>query len=556
MGKGHPKGLYVAFFANMGERFGFYTMMAILVLFLQAKYGLPAAKAGAIYSTFYFAIYGLALVGGIIADATKKLMLTITVGLIVMFLGYVLMAVPGFGMGVTLMALGVIAFGNGLFKGNLQALVGNLYEYPEYSHLRDRAFNIFYMGINIGAFFAPSAATGVRNWWLKIHGFGYDANLPQLSHAYLNGTLTGEKLEEFRKLAEQVSGHAVTDLAAFAHQYIDIFSRGFHMAFGVAAISMVISLLIYWAFNKYLKPGDILADDKDKVVPESMQDISPEETKQRLLALGAVFLVVIFFWMAFHQNGLTLTFFARDYVVEHVGRWSYIFFDLRSFLLLILAIISIVFVIRKSTKSIWKLVWAAVAILSLFGVYWIVTHLYNDQMPIEPEKFQHFNPIFIVFLTPVVVWFFGWLDAKGKEPSTPRKIAIGMFLASLAYIVLIIPSMHLPAPKVIGDAGSPERVSEYWLISTYLILTIAELFLSPMGISFVSKVAPPRLKGSMQGAWLGATALGNLLLQVGSYFWEKLELWQVWAIFVFVTAAAGLIMIGMLRFLERVAGNK
>ncbi len=556
MGKGHPKGLYVAFFANMGERFGFYTMMAILVLFLQAKYGLPAAKAGAIYSTFYFAIYGLALVGGIIADATKKLMLTITVGLIVMFLGYVLMAIPGFGMSVTLLALGVIAFGNGLFKGNLQALVGNLYEYPEYSHLRDRAFNIFYMGINIGAFFAPSAATGVRNWWLKIHGLGYNANLPQLSHAYLNGTLTGEKLEEFRKLADQVSGHAVTDLAAFAHQYIDIFSRGFHMAFGVAAISMVISLLIYWAFNKYLKPGDILARDKDNVVPESMQDISPEETKQRLLALGAVFVVVIFFWMAFHQNGLTLTFFARDYVVEHVGRWSYIFFDLRSFLLLILAIISIVFVIRKRTKILWKIIWAIIAVVSLWGVYWIVTHLYTDQMPIEPEKFQHFNPIFIVFLTPVVVWFFGWLDARGKEPSTPRKIAIGMFLASLAYIVLIIPSMHLPAPKVIGDAGSPERVSEYWLISTYLILTIAELFLSPMGISFVSKVAPPRLKGSMQGAWLGATALGNLLLQVGSYFWEKLELWQVWAIFVFVTAAAGLIMIGMLRFLERVAGNK
>ncbi len=552
--KGHPKGLYVAFFANMGERFGFYTMMAILVLFLQAKYGLSAEKAGAIYSTFYFAIYGLALLGGIIADATKRLMTTITIGLVVMFLGYVLMATPGFGLGVTLVALGIIAFGNGLFKGNLQALVGNLYEYKEYSALRDRAFMIFYMGINIGAFFAPSAATGVRNWWLKIHGFGYNANLPQMSHAYLNGTLPAERLDEFRQLAEQVSGHAVADLAAFAQQYIDVFSRGYHMAFAVAAVSMVISLLIYIIFNKYLKPGDLLRKKSDEV-PETMKEISPEETRERLVALGLVFLVVIFFWMAFHQNGLTLTLFARDYIVEHVSKWSYIFFDLRSFLLVILAIISLIYVLRKQTKPMWKGIWAAIFLISLAAVYWIVNHLYQNEMPIEPEKFQHFNPIFIVFLTPVIVWFFGKLNEKGKEPSTPRKIAIGMFLASLAYIVLIIPSMHLPAPKEIGDAGSPERVSEYWLISTYLILTIAELFLSPMGISFVSKVAPPKLKGSMQGAWLGATALGNLLLQVGSFFWTRLELWQVWAIFVGVTSLSGLFMVSILKKLERITGN-
>ena len=550
----HPKGLYVAFFANMGERFGFYTMMAILVLFLQAKYGLSAVKAGAIYSTFYFAIYGLALLGGIIADATKRLMTTITIGLVVMFLGYTLMAVPGFGLAVSLTALGIIALGNGLFKGNLQALVGNLYEYPEYAPLRDRAFMIFYMGINIGAFFAPSAATGVRNWWLRIHGFGYNGNLPQMSHAFLNGTLPADKIAEFKQLAAQVSGHAVSDLTAFAHQYIDVFSRGFHMAFGVAAVSMVISLLIYLIFIKYLRPGDLLSKKADEI-PESMQDISPKETKDRLVALGLVFLVVIFFWMAFHQNGLTLTLFARDYIVEQVSRWSYIFFDLKSFLLVILAIIALVYMLRKETKKLWRGIWAVVFVLSLAGVYWIVTHLYQNQMPIEPEKFQHFNPIFIVFLTPVVVWFFAKLNEKGKEPSTPRKIAIGMFLASLAYIILIIPSVHLPAPKVIGDAGSPERVSQYWLITTYLTLTIAELFLSPMGISFVSKVAPPKLKGSMQGAWLGATAVGNLLLQVGSYFWARLELWQVWAIFVAVTSLSGLFMVSILKKLESITAN-
>ncbi len=547
--KEHPKGLLVAFFANMGERFGFYTMMAILVLFLQAKYGLPADKAGSIYSTFYFAIYGLALVGGIIADATHKLMRTILIGLIIMFLGYVLMAIPGFGLGVTLAALGVIALGNGLFKGNLQALVGNLYEDPKYAHLRDRAFNIFYMGINIGAFFAPSAATGVRNWWLKIHGFGYDANLPQMAHALLDGQKVD--MNKFQQLADMVSGHHVTDLTAFAQQYIDVFSRGYHMAFGVAAISMVISLVIYLIFQKYLRPGDLLNKKKDEL-PETMKDISPEETRERLIALGLVFVVVIFFWMAFHQNGLTLTFFARDYVREYVSKWSYIFFDLRSFLPLIFSIIGFIYLVRKQSDTKTRLIGAAVMVVSL-GILFKVVSSFDSTMHIEPEKFQHFNPIFIVFLTPVVVWFFGWLDKRGLEPSTPKKIAIGMFLASLAYVVLIIPSINLPAPKLIGDEGSPVRVSEYWLISTYFILTIAELFLSPMGISFVSKVAPPKLKGSMQGAWLGATAIGNLLLQVGSYFWVRLEVWQVWAIFVTVTALSGLFIVSILKRLEKVA---
>ncbi len=545
--KEHPKGLLVAFFANMGERFGFYTMMAILVLFLQAKYGLSPKDAGTIYSTFYFAIYGLALVGGILADATRRLMTTILAGLIIMFLGYTLMAIPGFGLTVTLIALGIIAFGNGLFKGNLQALVGNLYDPPQYAHLRDRAFNIFYMGINIGAFFAPSAATGVRNWWLKIHHLGYDANLPQMAHDLLKG----EKIDMtlFQSLADKVAGHHVTDLTAFAQQYIDVFSHGYHLAFGVAAVSMVFSLLIYLAFSKQLKPGDFYKKDK-KV---SDEELSPEETRERLVTLGLVFLVVIFFWMAFHQNGLTLTFFARDYTREFVSKWTYILFDIRTFLLLITAIIGIIYIVRKKSSVTTRVIWAVITVLSI----WLMLRLVNTfepKMRIEPEKFLHFNPIFIVFLTPVVVWFFEWLAKRGKEPSTPKKIAIGMFLASLAYVILIIPSVNLPAPKVIGDHGSPVRVSEYWLISTYLTLTIAELFLSPMGISFVSKVAPPKLKGSMQGAWLGATAIGNLFTQVGSYFWEKLEVWQVWAIFVTVTAVSGLFIVSILKKLEKVAG--
>lgn len=160
---GHPKGLFVAFFANMGERFGFYTMMAILVLFLQTRYGLDEGGAGRIYSVFYFSIYILALVGGLVADGLQKYRKTIIIGLVVMTAGYIVMALPGLPIYLVVAGLLIIAFGNGLFKGNLQALVGKLYDNPEYEHLRDSAFNTFYMGINIGAFFAPSAAVGIRN---------------------------------------------------------------------------------------------------------------------------------------------------------------------------------------------------------------------------------------------------------------------------------------------------------------------------------------------------------------------------------------------------------
>src|SRR5210317_35850 len=242
--KGHPKGLYVAFFANMGERFGFYTMMAILVLFLQAKFGLAAETAGDIYSWFYFAIYALALLGGILADATKKYTAVISMGQVIMFAGYLVMAIPGLPLSVTVAALFTIAIGNGFFKGNLQAVVGQMYDDPKYDKVRDNAFLIFYMGINVGAFFAPFAAMGIRNWWLKTNGFLHDGSIPALCHHYKDGTL--QDVGVLQQLADAVNlSGPVSDLGAFANSYIETFSRGYNMAFGIAAIAMIISLVAY-----------------------------------------------------------------------------------------------------------------------------------------------------------------------------------------------------------------------------------------------------------------------------------------------------------------------
>ncbi len=571
--KGHPKGLLVAFFANMGERFGFYTMMAILVLFLQAKYGLSDDNAGYIYSTFYFLIYGMALFGGFMADRVTGLRKTISFGIVMMFVGYILMALPIGGLALTLVGLFTIVVGNGLFKGNLQALVGNLYEDAKYSHLRDSAFSIFYMGINIGAFFAPSAARGIGNWVLRSAGFEYNAALPALCHQQLEGTMTDpERIEEFRTMANAASSSAVTDLDAFATEYIGVFSTGYHYAFGIAAGAMLISLAIYLIFNRFLAAGDVFvgskgksdkkeesADDEEATDEKDEKSDSPAaavmtwaQEKQRLLALGLVFFVVIFFWMSFHQNGLTLTFFARDYTATSVGAISNIIFDIRSLLALITAIIGIVLLVRPASKAAIR---GLGALLAIAGgvVVWLFYESFSAENAIEPEIFQQFNPIFIVFLTPVVVGAFAWLNKRGKEPSTPKKIGFGMLLAALGFAFLIFGSFGLTSPAELGEAPSPDRVSAYWLINTYFILTIAELFLSPMGISFVSKVAPPRFKGLAQGGWLAATALGNQLLFVGSLLWARVDIWIVWTVFVVCCCLSAAFIFGVLKRLEKAA---
>jgi len=513
MFKNHPKGLLAASLSNMGERFGFYIMMAILSLFLMSKFGLDKSNAGIIYSVFYFSIYALALVGGLIADKTKNYKSTILAGIVFMAIGYLIIAiptptpVPNFGLYLFLTCLGlfVIAFGNGLFKGNLQALVGQMYDNEQYGKMRDSGFSLFYMFINVGAIFAPLIAVGIRNWWLKVNGFIYNPDLSTLCHQHLNGTLTGEAASRYTQLATEVSlNTAPTDLTVFANQYLGVFNTGFHYAFGIAIVAMLISLTIYM-INKKSFPDPALkkAMKKEDIAGTQASTMTASEIKQRLYALFAVFAVVIFFWFSFHQNGLTLTFFANDYT------------DL------------------SSLK------------LNLFGLVTLE----------GAELFQTFNPLFVVFLTPVVLAVFGWLRAKGKEPSAPKKIAIGMGIAAMAYVLMTIGSLDLPSAadvKTMGGLPDSARVTPFLLIGTYLILTIAELFISPLGISFVSKVAPPQYQGIMQGCWLGATALGNQLLFIGAILYENIPIWATWIVFVVACSISMFTMLFMLKWLERI----
>lgn len=598
--KDHPKGLFVAFFANMGERFGFYTMMAILVLFLQARYGLTEDKAGGIYAWFYFAIYALALIGGILADATRKYKLVILLGQIIMFSGYVLIAVPGLELTVTLIGLFTIAFGNGLFKGNLQAVVGQMYDDPKYDKVRDNAFLIFYMGINVGAFFAPFAATGIRDWWLKSNGLLHDASLPALCHQFQNGTLQDTSV--LQQLANQATlNGTVTDLSAFAETYLAVFSKGYNYAFGIAAIAMVVSLLAYVLFNKLLPRRQKLAGEKTISLKETpiaipvalamgavtaflvnlVKDfptgmaiglfvgfvtwifmIAKKEERQRVVSLLLVFFVVIFFWMSFHQNGLTLTFFARDYTVKTVDAFTYMFFTLENILSVIAFIAGLVVLLGKKRSTQVRFIGAAMTVVGGGFSYYFYTRA-GLSNPIAPEIFQSFNPLFIVSLTFLVMGVFSWLNERGKEPSTPRKIGIGMIIAAAGFVIMVIGSFNLVSPyelqtlnssgEVVETMPVPDssRIMPYWLMSSYLVLTVAELFLSPMGLSFVSKVAPVRFQGVMQGGWLLATAVGNKLLSVGSTFWGKIDLWMLWLIFVVCCLLSAAFIFSIMKRLER-----
>lgn len=558
--QGHPKGLFVAFFANMGERFGFYTMLAIFMLFLQAKYGFSAARASQIYGGFMFCVYFFPLLGGLLADRVLGYGKTIGLGLVIMFTGYLLLAIPSTmntGFPLIIVALATIALGTGFFKGNLQALVGKLYDDPKYSASRDRAFSIFYMGINIGAMFAPTAAETINNWILSKAHYFYDNRIPALANQFLKGTLA-DATQYLGYAQAQDPGVTMETLGAFSTNYINVLSKSYHYGFGVACISLIVSMLIFWGFRKHYGHADYMVSRKageamkGTAAPSHVESLTPAQVKERLIALGLVYFVVIFFWMSFHQNGVTMTLFARDYTQPSVGRATNLWFDLFGLLPIFLAVVGAYFAIRKGSSGLWRGIGAVGFVV--FGVLaYLRFSTYADVNPFTPQKFQHFNPFFIVALTPLFVAIFSALNARGKEPSAPRKIGYGMLITAAGFLVLVIGSIGLSSPKALGGTVAPpdQLVSPYWLIWTYFILTIAELFLSPMGISFVSKVAPPQYKGLMQGGWFAATAIGNYLLAIIGSLWMRLPVWGLWMVLVACCVLSATFMFSVMKRLER-----
>ena len=615
MFKGHPKGLYALALANTGERFGYYTMLAVFALFLRENFGLEAGTAGAIYSTFLGLVYFMPLIGGMMADKFGFGRM-VTTGIMVMFGGYLLLSAPLGGESVAMIAmmaaLLLISVGTGLFKGNLQVMVGNLYDDPKYADKRDSGFSLFYMAINVGSLFAPTTAIGIK------------------------------------KYAETALGYSSND--------------AYHFSFMVACAALILSIIIYYVFRPTFR--HVEGGKKKGEAAQVVDNLTPAETKQRIIALCLVFAVVIFFWMAFHQNGLTLTYFADEFTATSAVGFTTMLFNVWNLALLIIAVYA-TFSIFQSESAKGKLFSGVIASAVLaFLVYRAMGIEATAEIAVAAPIFQQFNPFYVVALTPVSMAIFGSLARKGKEPSAPRKIAYGMLVAAIGFAVMAIGSKGLNTPNeqaraiavekaemfadnchtvaadvealkaadskdnaevkaaqdfmgkltdktrpvfeqvynaqcvilaaaqneapaaeeaapateeateevapateaksgavaeaeaqlaaIKADTKSAERTSPYWLIFTYLILTFAELLLSPMGISFVSKVAPPKLKCLMMGGWFVATAIGNMLVAVGGFLWAGLPLWSVWTVFITLCLLSALFMFVMMKRLEKV----
>ena len=499
----HPPGLYALFATEMWERFSFYSMLALFTLYMQdGKDGFSwtPAQATSLYSNYLMFVYASPLVGGWLADKILGYRRAVIIGGFFFMAGHGLLSVPA--LWAVYLALTCLVIGNGFFKPNVSTMVGNLY--PEGSHLKDRAYNIFYMGINIGAFLAPVVMEIVKARW------------------------------------------------------------GFHPAFAVAAFGMVISVSILWVFKNKVENPEVLAAKKSgKALPTVGRgaEIEAISDARRIGALIVIFLIVIVFWMVFHQNGSTLTYWADD----------------------------------------------------------------NTEWSVSGTISNAINPFWIVTLTFPLVWFWKWLDNKGKEPSTPVKMCIGMTLTGLSFFILYFGAKQGEGIQVrpesfasgsfrineraldsLRNDGVPQdvldkiqnakdsegkfivldrkftkndnatgeqnlvtalekilpretvvqhrsallnraylfRVSPFWLILAYAVISLGELMLSPMGLSLVSKVAPLRVRGMMMGGWFVATAIGNKLTAIGVY-------WSVWkqSSFFIILGGMALIMACVLAFL-------
>lgn len=543
MFKNQPTGLYVLSLANMGERFGYYTMLAIFLLFLQAKFGFDAAVSGQIYAIFLALVYFMPLIGGWVADKWSFSKCVVT-GICIMFVGYLIMAIPTeirstSSLVVLCAALALIAVGTGLFKGNLQVMVGDLYNDPRYSSQRDSAFSIFYMAINIGSMYAPMTATAMCNMAMKGQGLVYNQKLPALCNAYLDGH---ENAADLVATINESGMQVGTSLGDFCMKYIDTLSTGYGYGFGVACVSLIVSFLVYIIGRRAY--AQVITDKKSASAASAVNngpELTPSQTKSRIIALLLVFAVVIFFWMVFHQNGATLTEFAKSCTSPEATGWTRIGFNvwaLTAIFIGVYALFNLFQTRSNSGRAISALILAAVA-GALVYIYNITPEVVEG---IQPQQYQQFNPFYVVALTPVSLALFGWLASRKKEPSAPRKIGYGMVMAGIAYGVMVIGSL--------GLAGTQGAVSPNWLISTYLLLTFAELLLSPMGISFVSKVAPPKYKGAMMGGWFAATAIGNYLVSIPMLLWGKISLAWLWGILIIICGISATFIFAIMKKLE------
>ena len=429
---GHPRGLSTLFFTEMWERFSYYGMRALLILYMvappsQGGLGFSTVRSGSIYGWYTSSVYAMSLLGGLVADRLLGLYRSVLLGGIIIALGHFSMAYPS--QQTFFLGLILIVFGTGLLKPNVSSMVGTLYNRAD--QRRDAGFSVFYMGINLGAFIAPliCGPLGQRVNW--------------------------------------------------------------HWGFGAAGIGMTIGVIQYILTNRYIVGADAPRTDVAIAREEHAAGTKPKvpfttAEWKRIGVIGILFVFSALFWMAFEQAGSSLNLFADRYTDLHMFGWN-----------------------------------------------------------VPASTLQALQPLFIIILAPVFGWI--WLSMGKREPSSPTKFALALMLVGLGMLLLV------PASAMAQNQGI--KVSPLWLVGVYFIHTVGELCLSPVGLSIVTKLAPPRIVGIMMGVWFLSIAAGNKAAGYAAGLFDTLPLPKLFGSVGVMTIVAGLILLMLLAPIKRLMGD-
>ena len=540
MWKKHPRALPFLFFSEMWERFGYYLMIGIFTLYLKdvkEGFAMTEAESADLYGTFIGLVFLTPFLGGLLADRYLGYRRSIIIGGIMMGIGYLLMGVHN--LTVLYIAMTLVIFGNGFFKPNISTLLGNVYTTPQHIHQKDEGYNIFYMGINIGAFicnFFGAVLYITYGWAYAFAAAGVGMFIGVI--IFLSGT----------------KHYAAYDIRKGVQEGDMSFTRIVMLILVPSVIAGVIGWLI---------PGDFFGSDSTDAfifacIPviyfyTSLYIRAEKSEKRPIAALLAIFAVVVLFWAVFKQNGSALNTWADRYTDREVTGTTEKVFEKLIFAQTItykkdsVAKYDDQFRIQKENGKVIK--------EFNYPVYF--KNVAIEKHPAENEKInvwstnlsQSINPGWVILLTPLIVAFFAFLRRKGKEPSTPTKIAFGLLFSALSVFVMI-------AAVKSGNNGT-EKVSVLWLIGSYGVITIGELLLSPMGLSIVSKLSPVRITSLMMGGWFVSTSIGNKLSGVLASMWDKYEdkTNYFWLNF-FLLLGAAIVCLAMLKWLNGIMKEK
>ena len=536
----HPKGLMVLFFTEMWERFGYYLMVGILLLYLISDTGkdMPRAMGADIVGTFIALVYLTPFIGGLIADRYLGYIKSIFLGGSLMATGYLLLALPdNIAMYI---GLGCIIIGNGFFKPNISTLLGNMYNTEELRPLKDNAYNIFYMGINIGALVCNFAAAILRN------RIGWGAAFSAAGIGLIIGLIW----------------------LAFNLRHVKQYDVKKPMQAGDMPLSRILSSvflpMIIFGIVGWVIPGNLMGSDSNDAfvlacVPviyfyTNLWRKGSVEDKKGIGALLFIFAISIIFWTIYNQNSTGLTIWAESHTDRSIPQFMekpadavYTLQNLTTELRVTDSMDQYMRVLTDTAGNPIKSMAADPYFVNMPKVDWPADGVAKVG---NTELFQSINPFFIVAFTPLLIMFFAYMARRGKPVSTARKFAWALVISGLSALVMVFAVMSVPSIYT-------HKASPIWLFLTYGVFTVSEICLSPIGLSFVSKLSPPRLTALMMGGWFLSTSLGGKVAGVMASFWDKIPDKKVF--FGIITIAAilgGLLIFSKIKSLEQITREK